>query len=150
MPPITPIQVPGTRRPAGHYSQAIVHGGLVYVSGQIPADLETGTPQIGTIEAQTELVLGNLGRILRAAFSNAKRFSFNAAFNGMNEARSSATSNIPCSSRNSTQFQSGYTFFGVRSGSGEAVFSSAGTVRPFGSLDSRFSIVICILFFFSK
>ncbi|MCC7133604.1 MAG: hypothetical protein IT352_13180, partial [Gemmatimonadales bacterium] len=47
MPPIKPIQVPGTRRPAGHYSQAIVHGGLVYVSGQIPADLETGTPQIG-------------------------------------------------------------------------------------------------------
>lgn len=69
MPPIKPIQVPGTRRPAGHYSQAIVHGGLVYVSGQIPADLETGTPQIGTIEAQTELVLGNLGRILRAAGS---------------------------------------------------------------------------------
>lgn len=70
MPPIIPIQVQDTRRPAGHYSQAIVHGGLVYVSGQVPADLETGTPQIGTIEEQAELVLGNLGRILRAAGSD--------------------------------------------------------------------------------
>ena len=25
-------------KPAGHYSQAIVHDGLVYVSGQLPID----------------------------------------------------------------------------------------------------------------
>jgi 2-iminobutanoate/2-iminopropanoate deaminase len=67
--PNTAIQVPGTSRPVGHYSQAIVHDGLVFVSGQIPADLETGTPRVGTIEEQTELALGNVRRILEAAGS---------------------------------------------------------------------------------
>jgi 2-iminobutanoate/2-iminopropanoate deaminase len=70
---IQPIQVSGTKRPAGHYSQAIVHDGLIYVSGQIPADLETGTPRPGTIEAQTELALGNVRRILEAAGSSLDR-----------------------------------------------------------------------------
>lgn len=46
-----------------------MHGGFVYVAGQIPTDLETGTPRIGTIEEQTELCLGNVARILEAAGS---------------------------------------------------------------------------------
>ncbi len=66
---IRSIQAPGTVRPVGHYSQAIVHDGLVYVSGQVPTDLETGTPRIGTIEEQTEFCLGNVRRILEAAGS---------------------------------------------------------------------------------
>lgn len=66
---IRPIQAPGTLRPAGHYAQAIVHGGLVYVSGQLPSDLETGAPRVGTIEEQTELCLANIGRILESAGS---------------------------------------------------------------------------------
>lgn len=66
---IRPIQAPGTVRPAGHYSQAVVHGGLVYVSGQLPTDLATGAPAIGTIEEQTELCLRNIGRILESAGS---------------------------------------------------------------------------------
>ncbi len=41
------IQAPGTVRPVGHYSQAIVHNGLVYVSGQVPTDLETGSHRAG-------------------------------------------------------------------------------------------------------
>jgi 2-iminobutanoate/2-iminopropanoate deaminase len=69
MPRIQPIHAPGTSRPAGHYSQAVVHGGLVYVSGQLPADLETGTMRIGHVEEQTELTLANVGRILEAAGS---------------------------------------------------------------------------------
>ena len=32
--------------PAGHYSQAIVHGNTVYVSGQLPIDPETGEKRI--------------------------------------------------------------------------------------------------------
>ena len=28
--------------PAGHYSQAVVHGGVVYVAGQLPVDPQTG------------------------------------------------------------------------------------------------------------
>ena len=30
--------------PAGHYSQAVVHGGLVFVSGQLAVDAATGQP----------------------------------------------------------------------------------------------------------
>ena len=55
--------------PAGHYSQAIVHGGLVYVSGQLPIDPESGKPQIGSIEEQARLTIANLASILEAAGS---------------------------------------------------------------------------------
>jgi len=70
---ITPIHTPGTKRPVGHYSQAIVHQGVVYVAGQVPTDLETGTPRVGTIEEQTELALGNVRRILETAGSGLDR-----------------------------------------------------------------------------
>lgn len=67
MPTMTSIHAPGTARPVGHYSQAVRYGGLVFVSGQLPSDLESGTPRLGTIEEQTERSLGNIGRILNAA-----------------------------------------------------------------------------------
>lgn len=57
-------------QPAGHYSQAIVHDGLVYVSGQLPIDPEREDKQVGSIEAQTEQVLRNLDAILKAANSD--------------------------------------------------------------------------------
>ena len=63
------ISTPGAPAPAGHYSQAIVHEGLVFVSGQLPIDPETRAPSTGTIEEQTELVLRNLAAILEAAGS---------------------------------------------------------------------------------
>ncbi|MEO8448545.1 MAG: RidA family protein [Gemmatimonadota bacterium] len=66
---ITPIHAPGTATPVGHYSQAVVHNGLVYVSGQVSADLEAGKPVPGTIDEQTERALRNLERILVAAGS---------------------------------------------------------------------------------
>src|SRR5690349_6053599 len=69
MPAITSIHVPGTPRPRGHYSQAVVHGGLVFVAGQLPIDLGTGEVCLGPIEDQTELALGNIDRILKAAGS---------------------------------------------------------------------------------
>jgi len=59
--------------PAGHYSQAIAHGGLVFVSGQLPIDPETREPLSGSIEDQTVLVLNNLAAILRAADSDVSR-----------------------------------------------------------------------------
>jgi 2-iminobutanoate/2-iminopropanoate deaminase len=73
MPGITPVQVPGTKPPVGHYSQAVVHNGLVFVSGQLPVDLQTGGVVPGTIEEQTELVLGNLAKILAEAGSGLDR-----------------------------------------------------------------------------
>lgn len=57
-------------RPAGHYSQGIVHEGLVYVSGQLPVDPSTGERQTGTIEEQTRLALENVAGVLRAAGSD--------------------------------------------------------------------------------
>lgn len=67
---IIPIQIPNTPRPAGHYSQAVVHHGLVYVSGQLPIDLHTGEKKQGSIEEQTEQVLNNISNILTAANSD--------------------------------------------------------------------------------
>lgn len=53
--------------PAGHYSQAIVHNGLVHVAGQLPIDPITREKVTGSIEDQTERVLKNIGAILDAA-----------------------------------------------------------------------------------
>ena len=64
------ISTPNAPKPAGHYSQAIVHNNLVYVSGQLPIDPESGEKRIGSIEEQTEQALKNLSEILLAAGSN--------------------------------------------------------------------------------
>src|SRR5215831_12788797 len=57
-------------KPAGHYSPAIVHNGLVFVSGQLAIDPHTGEKKIGSIEEQTEQVLKNIGALLEAAGSD--------------------------------------------------------------------------------
>jgi 2-iminobutanoate/2-iminopropanoate deaminase len=67
------IQTDKAPAPGGHYSQAIVHNGLVYVAGQIPIDPKTGEKQSGSIEDQTRLVLQNLSAILEAAGSSLNR-----------------------------------------------------------------------------
>jgi 2-iminobutanoate/2-iminopropanoate deaminase len=59
--------------PAGHYSQAVVHNGLVYVSGQLPIDPASGERRIGTIEEQTRQVLRNVAAVLEAAGSGLDR-----------------------------------------------------------------------------
>jgi reactive intermediate/imine deaminase len=64
------ILTENTPEPAGHYSQAIVHHDIVYVSGQLPVDPRTGEKRTGPIEEQTEQVLSNLSDILKAAGSN--------------------------------------------------------------------------------
>jgi 2-iminobutanoate/2-iminopropanoate deaminase len=53
-------------RPAGPYSQAIVAGDLIFVSGQVPREPLTGLVPDG-IEAQTRLALKNVETILQAA-----------------------------------------------------------------------------------
>lgn len=57
-------------KPAGHYSQAMVHNGLVYVSGQLAIDPATGEKRLGSIEEQTEQVLKNVAAIVKAAGSD--------------------------------------------------------------------------------
>lgn len=63
------ILTPNAPAPAGHYSQAIVHNGLVFVAGQLPIDPSTGSKEVGDIETQTRQVLQNLAAILEAANS---------------------------------------------------------------------------------
>jgi reactive intermediate/imine deaminase len=53
----------------GHYSQCIEHNGILYLSGQLPVNMETKTIPRG-IEEQTDLVLKNVGTILVEAGSN--------------------------------------------------------------------------------
>ncbi len=59
--------------PVGPYSQAVVHGGLVFASGQVPLDPATGRLVEGEIEAQTERVILNLAAVLEAAGSSLGR-----------------------------------------------------------------------------
>jgi 2-iminobutanoate/2-iminopropanoate deaminase len=51
----------------GPYSQAIRVGSLLFVSGQIPLDPETGKMVDGDLPAQTHRVFKNLSAILAAA-----------------------------------------------------------------------------------
>ena len=58
---------------AGHYSQGIVHNGVVYVAGQLPIDPKDRNKPIGSIEEQTERTLRNVEAILVAAGSGLDR-----------------------------------------------------------------------------
>ena len=51
----------------GPYSQAVVHNGVAYLSGQIPLDPASGQLVSGDIAAQTERVLENIKAVLQAA-----------------------------------------------------------------------------------
>ncbi|HBR57868.1 MAG TPA: enamine deaminase RidA [Blastocatellia bacterium] len=64
------IQPPNIPVPRGHYSPAVEHNGLIFVSGQLPIDYETGRVETGDIEKQTELALRNVEKILFAANSD--------------------------------------------------------------------------------
>lgn len=54
----------------GPYSQAIVCGGFVFTSGQIPINPATGAVETTTIEEQSEQVCKNLQAVLEAAGSS--------------------------------------------------------------------------------
>ncbi|MBS2000552.1 MAG: RidA family protein [Cyanobacteria bacterium SZAS LIN-5] len=64
------IQVIDTKhapKAIGPYSQALVHNGLVFVSGQIPFNPATGELVTGSITDQTNQVLSNIAAILKEA-----------------------------------------------------------------------------------
>ncbi len=56
--------------PAGHYSQAIIHNDLIFISGQLPIHPETGEKKTGAIEEQTQQALENISAILTASGSS--------------------------------------------------------------------------------
>lgn len=64
------IQTVSAPAAIGPYSQAIKAGGLIFASGQIPIDPNTGQFVAGGITEQTEQVLKNLAAVLVAAGSS--------------------------------------------------------------------------------
>lgn len=50
----------------GPYSQAVKSGGLLFTSGQIAINPETGRVEASDIAGQTEQVMKNLGELLKA------------------------------------------------------------------------------------
>jgi 2-iminobutanoate/2-iminopropanoate deaminase len=64
------INTPNAPRAAGHYSQATVYNGLVFVAGQLSIDPATSEKKLGSIEEQTEQALANVHAILKAAGSD--------------------------------------------------------------------------------
>ncbi len=51
----------------GPYSQAVEANGMLYVSGQVPLNPETGTVVEGGIKEQTTQAMKNIGEILKTA-----------------------------------------------------------------------------------
>jgi 2-iminobutanoate/2-iminopropanoate deaminase len=70
---IKAINTPNAPTPGGHYSQAVVYNGLVFVSGQLSIDPRTGEKKLGSIEEQTEQALKNVAEILKGAGSDLSR-----------------------------------------------------------------------------
>ena len=67
------VRTPDAPEPVGPYSQAIQSQGLLFLSGQIPIDPESGAIVEGEIEDQTRRVLDNLRAVLEAGGSSLDR-----------------------------------------------------------------------------
>jgi 2-iminobutanoate/2-iminopropanoate deaminase len=72
---MSPKQVKTDNAPQaiGPYSQGIKTGGLVFCSGQIPANPNTGELVSGSITEQTKQCLSNLKGVIEAAGSSMSR-----------------------------------------------------------------------------
>jgi 2-iminobutanoate/2-iminopropanoate deaminase len=57
-------------KPVGPYSQAIVEGDFIFVSGQGPINPGTGSLELGDVRSETKRVFENLRAILEAAGSS--------------------------------------------------------------------------------
>ena len=61
------ITIPGAPAPIGPYSQAILHGQTLYVSGQIPLNPVTGELELSTIEEATHRIMKNIRALVETA-----------------------------------------------------------------------------------
>jgi 2-iminobutanoate/2-iminopropanoate deaminase len=61
------VSSPGAPGAIGPYSPAIRAGGLLFLSGQVALDPETGTFVEGDVAAETRRVMLNIGALLGAA-----------------------------------------------------------------------------------
>lgn len=67
---MTIVSTPDAPAAIGPYSQAVIHGGVVYCSGQIALDPASGLIVGADVASQTEQVLTNLAAVLCAAGSD--------------------------------------------------------------------------------
>lgn len=59
------INISGAPAPIGPYNQAILHNNMLYISGQIAINPNTGKLEDETIETETHQVMKNLGALLK-------------------------------------------------------------------------------------
>lgn len=67
------IRIPNAPAPIGPYSPAIYANGMLFISGQIPLNPDTGKLEIATIESASHQVMSNIKKLLHEAdldFSN--------------------------------------------------------------------------------
>jgi 2-iminobutanoate/2-iminopropanoate deaminase len=67
------VETENAPRAIGPYSQAVIAGGFVFASGQIPLDPRTGEFVEGGVAEQTEQVLRNLSAVMEAAGTSLKQ-----------------------------------------------------------------------------
>ena len=65
--PISPLNLAA---PGGHYSHAVVAGGLVFISGQLPIAPDGGKLNAAAFDVQARQVLANVEAALMAAGSS--------------------------------------------------------------------------------
>ncbi|HRZ10165.1 MAG TPA: RidA family protein [Gemmatimonadales bacterium] len=70
---LTVVSTPGAPKAIGPYSQAIVHGGLVYTAGQVALDPATMELVAGGVAEQADRALTNLTAVLAEAGSGLGR-----------------------------------------------------------------------------
>ena len=71
--PLRAIEASGAPAAIGPYSQAIVAGGFVFCSGQLPLDPVSGAMVEGDIGAQTRRIMDNLKAVLAEAGTDLSR-----------------------------------------------------------------------------
>ncbi len=69
---ILAVTPPGAA-PGGHYSPGVIHGGLVYVSGQLPFPPGDTERRLGSVAEQAEQALRNVEGVLNAAGTSLSR-----------------------------------------------------------------------------
>lgn len=58
-------------KPGGHYANAVVHGGMIFISGQFAVDPETGERELNkSVEEQARRILDNIALYLEACGSD--------------------------------------------------------------------------------
>lgn len=61
------IETDASRKSVAHYSPGTVHNGVLYVSGQLPRDMESGQLVAGGIREQALKALENVEAVLKLA-----------------------------------------------------------------------------------